>query len=187
VTTTPATHTLQHTGLQVPAEHPRVVSLTALPMRGGNTIVARVRVDSRDVGTIEDKADGGGLHYDYTDPAYGYPWLNEFASACRQNGEPVSTARVLILLVEEHEVCGHLLKALADDKTLARFLYDGYTEHIVSLAITVPVQESDLIGLDAELAEFAPEFDGHWEVWTGTVWRPVTDPAPDREQDGTDR
>ena len=186
MTTHSETVTLPHTGLQVPTEHPRVVSLSVTGTGSREVITARVRLADRDIGTIGTKGAGGALLYRPAVPAFGYDWLNAFAAICQQDGRPVSTERVLNLLVEEHEVADHLLRALADDQTLARYIIFGYTDHVVAVELTVPLRDHDLTGLASDLAEIAEEDGGRWQIWTGTAWQQL--PVPETtERDGMDR
>ena len=187
MTTHPETVTLPHSGLQVPTEHPRVVALSVTGTGSREVLTARVRLADREIGTIGTKGAGGALLYQPADPAaFGYDWLNAFAASCQQHGRAVSTQRVLTLMVEEHEVADHLLRALADDQTLARYVVYGYTDHVITVKLTVPIRDLDLTPLADDLADVAEEDGGRWQIWTGTTWQQLPDPST-AGQDGTDR
>jgi hypothetical protein len=187
VSTIPETHALMHTGLVMPFRHPHIVSLRSIPTPNGTALVGILRFAGRDIGTIEDNGTGGGLWFRHVAREYDHRWLDSIAAQCRLNGQPVTRAQLLNLLVEEWQVCDHWLNAIAAGHTLARLIIDGATELTTPVHIKTPLRQADLIGLDAELAQVADDPRGHWLIWNGTAWQPVTDPAPDSEQDEADR
>lgn len=193
MTTRPETVTLPHTGLQVPADHPQVVSMSSLPTPNGTTLVALVRFDDRDIGTIEGTTTGGDLWFRPTGPAFSPARLEEFAAQCRHHGRPVTGSQLINLLVEEWQTNDQLLKAVAEGQTVARFVSDSGTLLTLALRIFVPPRTTGLIvaaivpaGIVAALAEVADDPGGHWQVWTGTVWQQLPDPEA-AGQDGSDR
>jgi len=86
MTTHPETVTLPHTGLQVPASHPQVVSMSSLPTPNGTKLIALVRFDGHDIGAIEGTA-GGALWFRPTGPAFSPARLDAFAAQCRHHGQ----------------------------------------------------------------------------------------------------
>jgi hypothetical protein len=193
MTTSPETVTLPHTGLQVPADHPQVVSMSSLPTPNGTTLVALVRFDDRDIGTIEGTTTGGDLWFRPTGSAFSPARLEEFAAQCRHHGRPVTGSQLINLLVEEWQTNDQLLKAVAEGQTVARFVSDSGTLLTLALRIFVPPRATGLsvaaivpAGIVAALAEVADDPAGHWQVWTGTVWQQLPDPEA-AGQDGSDR
>ncbi|OLE21164.1 MAG: hypothetical protein AUG49_22750 [Catenulispora sp. 13_1_20CM_3_70_7] len=193
MTTRPEAITLPHTGLQVPANHPHVVSMSSLPTPNGTTLVALVRFDDRDVGTIEGTADGGDLWFRPAGSADNPARLEKFAVQCRHHGQPVTDGHLMKLLVEEWQINNQLLKAIAEGQTVARFAGDSGTLLTLTLRVFVQPQATGLsvaavvpADVVAALAEVADDPGGHWQVWTGAVWQQVQEPEA-AEQDGSDR
>jgi hypothetical protein len=78
----PETVTLTHTELQVPAKHPQVVPMSSLPTPQGAALVALIRFDGRDIGTIEGSANDDDLWFRHAEAGFGPVWLDEFAAQC---------------------------------------------------------------------------------------------------------
>jgi hypothetical protein len=166
--------------------------MPSLPTPNGTTLVALVRFDDRDIGTIEDTT-GGDLSFRPAGSADNPARLDEFAAQCRHHGQPVTGSQLIDLLVEEWQINDQLLKAVAEGQTVARFVSDSGTLLTLTLRIFVPPQATVLslaavvpAGVVAALAEVADDPGGHWQVWTGTVWQQLPDPAA-AAQDGSDR
>ena len=191
MTTSPETVTLMHTGLQVPADHPQVVSMSSLPTPSGATLVALVRFGGHDIGTIEVTTEGGDLTFRPTG-SFSPAKLNEFAARCRHHGRPVTGSQLMALLVEEWQISERLLQAVAEGQTVARFVRDGGTLLTLAIRVFIPPKETGLSGaavvpaaVAAALAEVADDPGGHWQVWTGTIWQQL--PGSEAvEQDGDD-
>lgn len=193
MTTRPETVTLPHTGLQVPVDHPQIVSMSSLPTPNGTTLVALVRFDDHEIGTIEGTANGSDLWFRPAGSADNPALLEEFAVQCRHHGRPVTGGQLMNLLVEEWQIDDQLLKAVAEGQTVARFVGDSGTLLTLSLRVFIQPQATGLTmaavvpaDVVAALAEVADDPGGHWQVWTGTVWQQIPDPEA-AEQDGTDR
>jgi hypothetical protein len=164
-----------------------VVSLRSLPTPNGTALVGILRFAGHDVGTIEDDGNGGGLWFRHVAREHDYRWLDSIAAQCRLNGKPITRTQLLNLLVEEWQVCDHWLNAISVGHTLARFIIDDATELTTPVRVKTPLQPADLIGLDTELAQVADDPRGHWLIWNGNAWQPITDPAQPQTQDGDDR
>jgi len=192
MTTHPETVTLPHTGLQVPASHPQVVSMSSLPTPNGTKLIALVRFDGHDIGAIEGTA-GGALWFRPTGSAFSPARLDAFAAQCRHHGQPLTGSQLLNLLVEEWQISDRLLKAVAEGETVARFVRDNGTQLTLTIRVFILPQSTGLsmavvvpAGVVAALAEVADDPGGHWEVWTGTAWQQLPDPEA-AQQDGSDR
>lgn len=186
------TVTLIHTGLQVPAIYPQVVSMS-LPTPDGTALVALIRFDGQDIGTIEATTNARELWFRPTGAAFGPEWFDEFATQCRHHGRPVGRTQLMSLLIEEWQITERLLRAVAEGQTLARFMRNDVTQLTLAIRVLIPSQAADLSAppivpakVAAALAKVAGEPAGHWQVWTGTAWQQLPDPA-NAEQDGSNR
>jgi hypothetical protein len=155
MTTRPETVTLPHTDLQVPAEHSRVVTrpLPASAARNQSppesaSPTAR-SAPSRPRATERCSTNQPAASPSATTGSTGSPL-------------PASSADGLFprtLLVKECDVAVHLLRALANNQTLARYVIYGHTDHVVRVKLAVPIRDLDLTNLVNDLAQVA-EKDG---------------------------
>lgn len=193
MSTHPETVTLPHTGLQVPAKYPQIVSMASLPTTDGTALLALIRFGNRDIGTIEGTTNGRNLWFRPISDAFGPKWFDKFATQCRHQGQPVTRNQLMSLLVEEWQITDRLLRAVAEGQTLARFMRNDATQLTLAIRVFIPSQETDLNTrpiVPAEVAdaltEVAARHGGRWQVWTGTAWQQLPNPET-TDQEGSDR
>jgi hypothetical protein len=170
---------LPHSRLRAPHDRLRVTSLRQTPMHDGVAFTAALRLDDRRVGVTEDEGRGGGAMF-RPDPGagygygygYGYDELNAFAAECRRDDQPVSTESVLADLVTGDGLARRIKRATAKHGTVLRLVgADGYAIELATVRV-MPTTDYHRQLVAAELGQPA---EGHWEMWNGQVWQPLTD------------
>ncbi len=168
-----------HTGLWVPHDRLRVTSPRELPTCDGVVFTATPRLGKHKAGVIENHGTGGSTLF-RPDPkaGFGYRELNEYAAACRKNGEPVSTETVLNDLVEEYDVARLVKRYAAKGGTVARLMSaDGY--RLADARIPrMPATPAQRQRIAEYLAGELSEPGAVWQLWTGQHCEPLPHRSP---------
>jgi hypothetical protein len=171
--------TLVHTpDLRLPHHRLAVTALRELVTFNGVAFVADLAIDGRYGGRIENEGNGGATTY-FGDSPTPFTWrqMDEFVSACRRHGQPVSEEYVLNSLVDEYDYGRQVADVTAAGATLVRLVDDNGLTADLQQAVPAPTTLAERTAL-AHLLAARPVPDPtvrFWQMWSGTGWEHLTD------------
>ncbi|GGL51599.1 hypothetical protein [Planomonospora parontospora] len=174
---------LPHTGLQVPDARLRVVrcrpryasrwEYRALLVRGEQR-VGHIRGPLPDVAEPGPAGVAGGgpvVSFHPRGRAFTEADLEDFAAACRLDGQVLSSARVLTLLVDEYRIEQMVRGCARRGGVMARCCGEGWVHYIPLRAY--PRSAGQCAAALAQL-ERASGVGGPWRIWDGRHWSPLS-------------
>lgn len=180
--------TLPHSKLKVPDTRLTVTGYRGHGTSDGEAFAAKLRLDNRIVGTVENSGVGGPTtFYPAGNEAFTWRDLEEFASRCRDDNDcPVDSERVLDALIDEAKGDKDVQKAIKAGAVPARRI-NTYSSGIwgVCMVASIPAafgHEPRMLAQNSVwrrkqnellLNQFGKQDTTHWEVWTGTEWVPT--------------
>ncbi|MFE6274062.1 hypothetical protein ACFVQ9_35335 [Streptomyces goshikiensis] len=173
--------TLSMSGLAVPRTGLRVTSLKQLKTSDGVAYTANVREGRKALGVIENHGSGGDTCFVPVSHD-GRQAMEQFAAACRRNGEPLRRGDVYEHLVDEYELTRMAKRCEKKRTSLVRGLGDEGNElHLIEVTMPSvwlargdhPHQER----LARNLAQYQPA-PRAWQFWDGERWAPLVVPGP---------
>lgn len=176
---------LPHTGMRVPDRSLTVTGYKELKTSDGVAYTAKLRVDNRIVGLIEQGGHGGPTLFQAGDwRTYGERELAAYAAACRfETGSPVDMENLLDFLVEEFDCAKRVAAAAVKGKMVLRLLdADGVADlgwppqTVSEWSCRKPRSEAHWGEMSRQIVVKAgkPEAAQWWQGWDGQQWRDVT-------------